>query len=549
MTKSSGKRKHLFTVVAAAIVLLAIFALWPASTVRDTAGVTGNTLHRGIGTAPESFDYHKTRSVQASTVFRDLGEGLTGYAPAGQLVPAAAESWTVSDDGLVYTFQLRRDGRWSNGDRLTADDFVFSLRRLADPATGAINATSIMDIANAAAVVGGEQPADALGVVAIDDLTLQVTLERPTPYFLALLTHPSTFPVHAASVALHGDVHARPGTLVSNGPYALHAVEAGSLIELEKNPNYRDAANTSIDRVHYHVIVEPMSEYNRFRSGELHVTSTVPPDIFARVRDQFPAALRVAPSLGIYYYGLNVTRPPFADNLPLRQALSMAIDRDVLVEKITGRGEVAAYSWVPPGIPGYEPPQFAFRTMSQEERNAQARRLYYSAGFSEENPARVELRYNTSDEHARIALAVQSMWRDVLGVETTLVNEEFQVLLANMRERKVTEAFRSSWNGDYNDAHTFLSIMESDSTWNLPGWRNDEYDSLMQRAAQQLDPETRRRYLEEAERVLLAEHPVIPLYFYVSKHLVSPEITGWEDNILDYHYSHHLSLRAGDTGN
>jgi oligopeptide transport system substrate-binding protein len=327
------------------------------------------------------------------------------------------------------------------------------------------------------------------------------------------------------------------------------AAATGSLIELERNPYFRDNADTAIDRVHYHVLVEPMSEYNRYRAGELHITSSVPPDLFASIEAQYPAALRIAPSLGVYYYGLNVTREPFADNLALRQALSMAVDREVLVEKIVGRGEEPAYSFVPPGIPGYEPPKLRYHSMTQEERNAQAKRLYFTAGYSDENPARIELRYNTSEEHQRIALAIQSMWRDVLGVEVELINEEFQVLITNMRERKVTEAFRSSWNGDYPDAHTFLSILESDAEWNLPGWQSDEFDALMQRAASQADPKTRMRFLEEAERVLLAEQPLIPLYYYVSKHLVSPEVEGWEDNVLDHHYSHHLSLRAGALGN
>ncbi|MEE4163337.1 MAG: peptide ABC transporter substrate-binding protein [Woeseiaceae bacterium] len=544
MTESKANRKHVYLLLAAAIVAAGVFALWPAPTERETSRAAADTLHRGIGAAPESFDPHKARSVQASIVFRDLGEGLTGYTAAGELVPAAAESWELSEDGLVYTFRLRDTARWSNGEPVTADDFVFTFRRIVDPATAALNAGAIGPIANGPAIVAGGLPPESLGVSALDDLTLEITLSQPTPYFLALLTHPSTFPQNAANIEAHGAGHARPGVLVTNGPYRLAAVEPSSLIELERNPHYWNDAATAIDRVHYHVLVEPMSEYNRFRAGELHTTSTVPTDIFASVREQFPAALRVAPSLGIYYYGYNVTRPPFKDNLPLRQALSMAIDREVLVEKITGRGEEPAYSWIPPGIPGYEPPRLPFELMSQEERNAQARRLYYSAGYSDDKPARIELRYNTSDEHERIALAIQSMWRDVLGVETTLINEEFQVLLANMRERKVTEVFRSSWNGDYNDAHTFLSIFESGSPWNLSGWSNAEYDSLMRRASTQLNPETRRRYLEEAERLLLAEYPVIPLYYYVSKHLVSPEVEGWEDNILDYHYSHHLSLGA-----
>jgi oligopeptide transport system substrate-binding protein len=212
-----------------------------------------------------------------------------------------------------------------------------------------------------------------------------------------------------------------------------------------------------------------------------------------------------------------MTKPPFADNPELRQALSMAIDREVLVAAITGRGEAPAYSWVPPGIDNYEPVQLPYAELSQPERNAIAQSLYRKAGYSKDNPLRFELRYNTSDTQQRIALAVQAMWRKVLGAEAQTVNVEFQVLLDQMREREVTRVFRSSWFGDYNDANTFLAIMQSDSAANMPGYSNPEYDELMRSAGEQLDLDRRRLYLEEAERVLLADHAVIPLYFYVSK--------------------------------
>ncbi len=544
MNDRSASRKHLYIVALLVIAAAAVFALWPASTDRESPGVVDNTLHRGIGAAPESLDYHKTRSVPASTIFRDIGEGLMTYSASGELVTAAAASWPETEDGLVYTFRLHADNRWSNGEPLTADDFVFSYQRLVDPATGAVSSESIEAVLNAKAIIAGELPPAELGVRAIDDLTLEITLEQPTPYFLSLLTHPSMFPLYRLAIETHGDAHTEPGTLVTNGPYRVVAIQTAALVELERNTHYRDAAATAIDRVHYHVLVEPMSEYNRYRAGELHITSTVPPDIFATVKAQYPDELRTAANLGVYYFGLNVTREPFADNLALRQALSMAIDRDVLVDKIVGRGEKPAYSFVPPGIAGYEPPKLPYHSMTRQERNAQARRLYAEAGYSRDNPLKFELRYNTSEEHQRYALAISSMWQDVLGVEVELIGEEFQVFLANIKAHKATQAFRGGWNGPYNDPHAFLSIYESGAEWNSSGWASKEYDSLMARAASQRDPATRMRYLEEAERELLANHPLIPLYYYVSKHLVSPEVEGWEDNILDYHYSHHLSLRA-----
>jgi oligopeptide transport system substrate-binding protein len=477
-------------------------------------------------------------------VLRDIGEGLVSYSPGGELQPAAAERWQVSDDGLSYTFYLRPDARWSNGDAVTAEHFVFALRRLVAPSTAAFYADMLADIVNAQEIVAGDELPEAVGAEAVDNLTLVLRLVRPTPYLLSLLTHPSTFPLHPGAVTENGDGFARPGKLLSNGAYVLDAWVPGSVIALRRNENYWDNANTAIDGVNYHVVVQDAAELNRYRAGELHITSTVPPDNFAEIKMQFGAELHIAPYLGLYYFGFNLTKPPFKDNRALRKALSMAIDREQLATKIIGRGEAPAFSWVPPGVDSYEPTVLGFASLKNEERESLARRLYKEAGFSRQKPLRFELRYNTSDTNKKIAVAMQSMWREVLGAEVTLINEEFQVLLSNMRAAEVTQLFRSSWMGDYNDAHTFLSVLQAGSAANMPRYANEEFESLMQRAARQADLERRRLYLEEAERVMLADHPVIPLYFYVSKHLVKPEVGGWGDNVLDYHYSQHLSLSA-----
>jgi ABC-type oligopeptide transport system substrate-binding subunit len=497
-------------------------------------------------TDPETVDPQRVRSTQAGDILRDIGEGLLSYSATGELGPGAADEWSLADDGLVYTFHIRDDARWSNGEPLTAEHFVFSLRRLVDPATAAFYSQMVSDIVNARAIIAGDMPAAELGVEAVDDNTLVIRLERPVPYLLSLLTYPSTFPVHPDSIALHGDEFTRPGNLLSNGAYKLDAWEPGSVLSLSRNEHYWNNENTAIDEVRHHVVTQEMAQLNRYRAGELHTTGSVPPDAFQQVQEEYPDELHVAPYLGVYYYGFNLAKPPFKDSPGLREALSLAIDRDVLVRSITGRGEEAAYSWVPPGVENYEPRRLNYADQSQDARNAHARRLMREAGYGPDNPLQFELRYNTSDAQQRMALAIQSMWKDVLGVETTLINEEFQVLLANMRAAEVTQVFRSSWIGDYNDAHTFLSILETGNASNMPRYSNEEYDDLMQRAADQVDAHKRRLLLEEAERVLLADHPVIPIYFFVSKHLVSPQVQGWGDNVLDYHYSQHLSLAPAD---
>jgi len=505
-----------------------------------------DTLQRGLPTDAETLDHHKARSIQAHDVLRDLGEGLVGYTATGELVPAAAESWKVSADGLKYTFILRDGLRWSNGDAVTAGHFVAGMRRLVDPATAAVYVDLLSGIENAAAISAGDIPVSMLGVEAPDDNTLVIRLAQQAPYFINLLSHPSTFPIHPPSVAEHGDGFARPGRLVTNGAYRLDAWVPGSLITLKRNEHYWNNAATAIDAVNYHVLVQDTAELNRYRSGELHTTSTVPPGAFAQVREEYGDELHVSPQLNVYYYGFNLTKPPFKDNLALRQALSMAIDRELLAEKVVGRGEAPAYSWVPPGVNNYEPPLSSFAALSKVDREQLARRLYKQAGYSEENPLRVEIRFNTNDTHEKVAVAVQSMWLDVLGAETVLLNEEAQVWLANMRAAEVTQVFRASWMGDYNDAHTFLSILQSGNAMNMPRYEGEEFNDLMERAASQSDPHQRRLRLEEAERVMLADYPVIPLYFYVSKHLVSPNIEGWGDNVLDYHYSQHLSFKAAE---
>ncbi|MDZ7769566.1 MAG: peptide ABC transporter substrate-binding protein [Woeseiaceae bacterium] len=504
---------------------------------------TGNTLHRAVGPEPESLDPHHSRTAQAQSVQRDLFEGLVAFSPSGDLVPGVAERWQLSDDGRRYTFELRRDARWSNGDAVTASDFVSSFRRLVDPATASFYAESLIDITNAQAIVNGTMPPDTLTVSAPGPHRLEIELERPVPYFLSLLAKPSAFPVHPPSVALHGDSFARAGRLVSNGAYKLDDWQLGAVIDISRNEHYWNNAETAIDHVRHHVTVEPAAELFRYRAGELHITSTVPVEAYEQVARERPDELRVAPQLGTYFYGLNLSREPFRDNPALRRALTMAIDRDVLAEKVIGRGELPAYSWVPPGTLDYEPPRMAFADLPADERIAEARRHYREAGYSDDNPVSVELRYNTSDTHQRIALAVQSMWRDALGFEATLINEEFQVLVANMRAMEITEAFRLSWLGDYNDAYSFLSVFESDNPSNMYGYSSDRYDALLAEAAMQLDPDRRRDYLQQAEQLLLDDNPVIPLYFHVSKHLVSPRVAGWRDNVLDFHYSQHLSLR------
>jgi oligopeptide transport system substrate-binding protein len=530
---------------ALAIVALSLGVLCSCDQGAKTDGATPagtRVLNRGIGPEPETLDPHLARTTQSHIALRDLFEGLVSYSAEGTLIGAAASRWEISDDGLQYTFWLRPEGRWSNGETVVAQDFVYSLRRLVDPATAAFYADTLSSVVNAAEIIAGDKPPQALGVEATSRFELKITLKEPTPYFLSLLAPAATYPVREATVTKFGDRFSRPGNLIGNGAYRLEKWDLGLAITLERNEHYWNNKDTAIDVVRHHITVEPSIELYRYRAGELDITSTVPSEAFAQLRAERPDELRISTFLGTYYYGLNLNHPALGNSRELRQALSMAIDREALTASVTGRGEQPAYSWVPPGVDNYEPPQLSYANTSATKRNETAKRLYAEAGYDAANPLQIQLRYNNSETHQNIALAIQAMWRKTLGFEVELINEEFRVLVANMRAMEITQIFRSTWNGDYNDAYAFLSMFETDNPSNMFGYRNDDFDLQLQRAAKQTNPERRRLYLEEAESVLLADLPVIPIYYHVSKHLVSPAVHGWQDNVLDYHYSQHLSF-------
>ncbi len=503
-----------------------------------------HTLRRGNGPEPDTLDPQRARTDAAFNILRDLFEGLTSVGPDGEPRPAAAESWQVSEDGLEYTFRLREGLRWSSGDALVAADYVAGMRRLVDPATASPYAQVFDPVLNAAAIVRGQMPPESLGVSAPDERTVVIRLQHPAPYLLGLLAQPGTFPVHGPSLAAHGNEHARPGRLVSNGAFVLTDWVVGSHVVAERNPAYWNDAATGVSRVHYVHQADVATEFRQYRADELDVTYVVPAAQFGWIRRNLSRELHLSPQLSIYYYGFNLTRPPFKDDPGLRRALSLVIDRERLTGAVTGLGEAPAYGWVPPGVANYTPQQFDYAAKPYDERVAEARELYRRSGYSSERPLKVEIRYNNGEVHARLAVAVAAMWKDALGVETTLYAEEFIVLLESIRARKVTQVFRSSWVGDYNDAFTFAQLHRSNFGINLTGYSNPAYDALLDEAMRTADPMRRRALLEEAERIMLADHPVLPLYFYVNKHLVKPWVVGWTDNVMNIHYSKDLRLEG-----
>jgi oligopeptide transport system substrate-binding protein len=491
-------------------------------------------LHVGNGVELQSLDPHRSEDTASARVHRDIYEGLINEAPNGDLVPGVASSWTISEDGRTYVFNLRPEARWSNGDPVTAHDFVFSLRRGVDPKTVSVYSYILTPILNADEITAGKRPPDDLGVRALDDHTLEIALANSTPYFLGLLAHSMTYPVHRGSLETHGEAFTRPGNLVGNGAFKLEEWVVQSHLKVVRNPHYWDNANTKLEEVWFYPTEDQTAELQRFRAQELDMTEVIPAAQIGFIRENLADELVVAPYLGSYYYGFNVTRPPFKDNPKLRRALSLAVNRDIITKQVLNLGQISSYGFVPP-IRGYTQQQMAETSWTQEQREAEAKRLYTEAGYGPDNPLRTEIMYNTQEDHRRIAVAIASMWKQVLGVEAGILNQEWKVFIDTRNQKRDTQVYRQGWIGDYNDPFTFLEILRSTAGQNDTGYSNLEYDRLVAASQSARDPHARMELLQQAERIMLADMPILPLYTYVTARLVQPWVGGYESNIMDHH--------------
>jgi oligopeptide transport system substrate-binding protein len=479
--------------------------------------------------------------LPSSHILRDLFEGLTTASSDGRVIPGAALRWNISRDARTYTFYLRRDLTWSNGEALNATDFVYSLQRAADPETASSGANALLPILNAREVLAGELPVEQLGVSLLDDeFTLQITLTGPTPYFLGLLASPVAYPVNRNNVESFGNEFSRPGNLVSNGAYVLTSWKPRVSIELERNPLFREADRTIIERVVYLPTEDQSAEVQQFRLGELDWTNEVPNNQFRWLQKNYADELVVSPWMGSYFFGFNLLQEPFVDNPSLRMALILSIDRQIVTDKVTQFGELPSFSLVPPGIDGYVPFSPEYADWSQEERDHEARRLLEQAGFSEEDPLHIEIRYNTSDNNKKIALALASMWKQVLGINSTLVNEEFRVFLQNREQKVITQVFRAGWISDYNDPYSFLELFRTGHRRNDYGYSNSSFDALLDEVGTERVRARRERLMFEAERVLMSDNVIIPVYSYVTKRLVNPHLRGWQNNVMDHHQTRYM---------
>ncbi len=506
-----------------------------------------NILQAGNGAEVQDLDPHVVSGVTEHRVLSSLFEGLTD-ADAATLepVPAVADRWEVSDDGLHYTFHIRPEARWSNGDPVTARDFAYAWRRILSPAIASEYAYMLYCLKNARAYNEGKlRDFDQVGVFAADVETLRVELENPTPYFLSMQNHFAWFPVHQPTIERFGRMDERgtawthPGNLVCNGPFILDDWLPNEKLSVRKNPYYWDAGSVLLSGIDFHPIENLQTEDRAFRSGLLHLTATIPLHRVAVYRRDRPEILHIHPYFGCYFYRMNITRPPF-DNPLVRQAFALSINREEIVTNVLKGGEQPATAFVPPGDTKY--PAIDVLCFDVER----ARTLLAKAGYPDgQGLPPVNILYNTSEAHRTIAETVQRMWKENLNADVRLLNQDWKTYLSSMNTLDY-EMARSAWIGDVADAVNFLECFQTDVGNNRTGWSSPEYDALIDQAYAEADVTKRSVLLQQAEALLLEGGPIIPVYFYSWKFLMSPEVKGFTPNILGYYRWKNLYLDPGE---
>ncbi|MCX6896471.1 MAG: peptide ABC transporter substrate-binding protein [Verrucomicrobia bacterium] len=504
---------------------------------RETRVALGNRaqiLHKGNGAEPQDLDPQIVTGVSEHHIIMALLEGLVTEDPVDlHPIPGVAERWDISPDGKVYTFHLRADAKWSNGDPVTANDFLESFKRMLMPSLATEYAYMHYVVKNAEAFNTGKlTDFEQVGYKVIDDRTLQITLENPTVYFLSLLNHDSWFPVHLPTIRKYGQPYernnkwTRPGHYVGNGPFVLERWRVNDVIVVRKNPNYWDKDRVRLSKIYFYPIEAGDTEERAFRSGQLHATDTMISGKIPVYQKNHPELLVNDAYLGTYFYRFNVTKPPFTDKR-VRQALTMAIDREAIVEKIARGGQLPAYNFTPPATAGY-----TARAKITPDL-ALAKKLLAEAGYPDgKNFPKTELLLNTAESHKAIAEAIQQMWKKNLGIEVELANQEWKVYIDSQRTLDY-QVCRASWIADYVDPNSFLDMWLTGGGNNETGWSNKEYDQLIGDAGRETDAAKRLELFQKAEALLLDELPVLPIYFYTHVAARRPEVKGWYPTILD----------------
>ncbi|MGV6480711.1 peptide ABC transporter substrate-binding protein [Pantoea agglomerans] len=495
---------------------------------------------RHIKDEPASLDPLKAVGLPEIQVIRDLFEGLTNQDAQGKIVPGVAQSWSSSDN-KTWVFTLRNNARWSNGDPVTAQDFVYSWQRLVDPKNSSAFAwfAGLSGIQNAAAITKGEMTPDKLGVVAQSKNQLKVTLDRPVPWFPALVANVALFPVPQKIIAQQGDSWTSPGKLVGNGAYQLSERVVNEKIVLTRNPHYWDDAHSVLTKVTFVPINEESSATKRYRSNDIDITESFPKNMYALLKKTLPGEVYTPDQLGTYYYAFNTQKGPTAD-VRVRKALSWSIDRKVIAEKVLGTGEKPAWHFTPDVTAGFKPMPTFMQQHDQNSLNAQAKSLLAAAGYGPGKPLKLKLLYNTSESHQKIAIAVASMWKKNLGVDVTLENQEWKTYI-DSRNSGNFDVIRASWVGDYNEPSTFLNLLTSGNSSNIARFNNADYDAVIAKASRETSDQVRNSDYNRAEQILAEQAPIAPIYQYTNGRLIKPWVKGYPiTNPEDVAYSREL---------
>ncbi|MGY3945541.1 peptide ABC transporter substrate-binding protein [Aeromonas tecta] len=497
---------------------------------------------RHLKDEPTSLSPLKLVGLPELQVLRDLYEGLLTQGPDGKVMPGVAMRWE-SKDNQQFTFHLRPDARWSNGDKVKASDFVYGWRKLVDPKEAATFAwfAQLAHFNNVDEIVAGKLAPEKLGVEALDDHTLQVNLSQPVPYFLSLLTHPSLSPLHQASMEQYGNQWTQPGKLVGNGAFVLSHRVVNERLELTPNPYYWDRAHTVLTKVTFVPINQESAATKRYLAGDLQITESFPKELYQKLMTQIPNEVYTPEQLGTYYYAFNTQRAPL-DDVRVRKALSYTIDRGLIASKVLGTGEKPAYHFTPDVTAGFEPKANLLSSSSQQQLDEKARALLKEAGYGPTKPLKLTLLYNTAEIHKKMALAIANLWKQKLGAQVELTNQEWKTYL-DSRQSGQFEVIRSSWVADYNDPSAFLGLWGSHHSGNMARFANARYDALLAQAASSQDEGKRARLFDEAETILQDEAPIAPIYQYTNARLIKPWLKGYPiNNPEDVAYSRQLYL-------
>jgi len=530
-----------FRMTLAAISLSSI--LTPAIAANPPAGAQlaeQQQIVRHIKDEPASLDPLKAVGLPEIQVIRDLFEGLTNQDAQGKIVPGVAQSWSSSDN-KTWVFTLRNNARWSNGEPVTAQDFVYSWQRLVDPknSSGSAGFAGLSGIENAAAITKGEMTPDKLGVTAQSKTQLKVTLDRSVPWFPALVANVALFPVPQKVIAQQGDSWTAPGKLVGNGAYQLSERVVNEKIVLTRNPHYWDDAHSVLTKVTFVPINEESSATKRYRATDIDITESFPKNMYALLKKTLPGEVYTPDQLGTYYYAFNTQKGPTAD-VRVRKALSWSIDRNVIADKVLGTGEKPAWHFTPDVTAGFKPLPTFMQQHDQNALNAQAKSLLAAAGYGPGKPLKLKLLYNTSESHQKIAIAVASMWKKNLGVDVTLENQEWKTYI-DSRNSGNFDVIRASWVGDYNEPSTFLNLLTSGSSSNIARFNNADYDAVVAKASRETSEQARNSDYNRAEQILAEQAPIAPIYQYTNGRLIKPWVKGYPiTNPEDVAYSREL---------